>query len=294
VESCRRSPIARNEKGRKTINAALPSGAADRRSSNGEYRWSGVGAFARVWAMKRWALVVLGLYLLILIVFTVPVIMVCFVRDPGSKPTDAFGAYACWPYWLWLAVMVLSQAALLKVPVSLAERRPVSRRSLLLPVIVAGLMMGSLVTGGIYSLAEAVFHDHVPTWIGWGGPAAGILTWCFWGMVFSRMSRHPQPGDALHASEGKLPASFFRTGPTLEPDDLISRQCRLLLKGSILELLVAVPSHIWVRRQHYCCAGFMTFIGITFGLSVMLFSFGPAVFFLYVDRWRRLQPKAPE
>jgi hypothetical protein len=34
----------------------------------------------------------------------------------------------------------------------------------------------------------------------------------------------------------------------------------------------------------------MTFIGITFGLSVMLFSFGPAVFFLYVDRWRRLHP----
>jgi hypothetical protein len=34
----------------------------------------------------------------------------------------------------------------------------------------------------------------------------------------------------------------------------------------------------------------MTFIGLTLGISVMLFSYGPAVFFLYVDRWRRLHP----
>ncbi len=34
----------------------------------------------------------------------------------------------------------------------------------------------------------------------------------------------------------------------------------------------------------------MTFIGLSLGISVMLFSFGPAVFFLYVDRWRRLHP----
>jgi hypothetical protein len=214
--------------------------------------------------MRRWALVVLGLYLLILLVFTVPVIRVCF----RGMQVDALGVYATWPYWLWVAVMVLSQAALLMVPVHLAERRPVARRSLVLPVVVAGLLMGSLGVGLVYCLGEAVFHDHVPGWIGWGGPSAGILIWFAWGAVFFRLSRN------------------------LEAGDVVSRHCRLLLKGSILELLVAVPSHIWVRRQTYCCAGFMTFIGITFGLSVMLFSFGPAVFFLYVERWRRLHPNS--
>jgi hypothetical protein len=212
--------------------------------------------------MRRWALVVLGLYLLILIVFTVPVILACF----RGVQVDALGVYVTWPYWVWVAVMILSQAALLMVPVHLAERRPVARRSLVLPVVLSGLLMGSLGVGGVYCLGEAVFHDHVPNWIGWSGPAIGILIWFAWGAVFFRLSRR------------------------LEAGDLISRQCRLLLKGSILELLVAVPSHIWVRRQTYCCAGFMTFIGITFGLSVMLFSFGPAVFFLYVERWRRLHP----
>ena len=63
-----------------------------------------------------------------------------------------------------------------------------------------------------------------------------------------------------------------------------------MLRGSILELLVAVPTHIVARSRDYCCAGFMTFIGLTLGISVMLFSYGPAVFFLYVDRWRRLHP----
>jgi len=36
----------------------------------------------------------------------------------------------------------------------------------------------------------------------------------------------------------------------------------------------------------------MTFIGLTMGVSVMLFSFGPAVFFLYADRWKKLHPKS--
>ena len=45
----------------------------------------------------------------------------------------------------------------------------------------------------------------------------------------------------------------------------------------------------------YLCfpgAGVMTFIGLTLGISVMLFSFVPAVFFLYAERWRRLHPEA--
>jgi hypothetical protein len=34
----------------------------------------------------------------------------------------------------------------------------------------------------------------------------------------------------------------------------------------------------------------MTFIGLTLGICLMLFSFGPAVFFLYAHRGRRLHP----
>ena len=83
---------------------------------------------------------------------------------------------------------------------------------------------------------------------------------------------------------------FFRLSRRAEPKDLVSRLCKYLLKGSILELLIAVPTHIVARCRDYCCAGIMTFIGLTLGTSVMLFSFGPGVFFLFVARWRRLHP----
>ena len=82
---------------------------------------------------------------------------------------------------------------------------------------------------------------------------------------------------------------FYRTGRNAM--GVVSRQCRYLLRGSILELLVAVPTHIVARHRDYCCAGAMTFIGMAFGVSVMLFSFGPGVFFLFIQRWKRLHPQ---
>jgi hypothetical protein len=80
----------------------------------------------------------------------------------------------------------------------------------------------------------------------------------------------------------------------MEPRDFVSRLCKSLLKGSILELLVAVPTHIVARCRDYCCAGAMTFVGLTLGMSVMLFSFGPGIFFLFAARWRRLHPGSVE
>jgi hypothetical protein len=65
-----------------------------------------------------------------------------------------------------------------------------------------------------------------------------------------------------------------------------------LLRGSILELLVAVPAHVIVRQREDCCAPAATFWGLATGLTVMLMSFGPGVFFLFAARMRRLKPKA--
>jgi hypothetical protein len=79
----------------------------------------------------------------------------------------------------------------------------------------------------------------------------GVLTWVLWTVICYRLSRNENPAG------------------------VISRQCRFMFKGSILELLIAVPAHIVVRSRNHCCAGFMTFVGITLGIAVMLMSFGP-------------------
>ena len=217
--------------------------------------------------MKRWAFVVVALYLLILVVLTVPLALLAFAPEAGVK--DVVPAYVYSPYWLWLGVMLLGQAALLVVPVRVASRRPVARRSLLWPVVTAGLMMGGLATGALYSLREFAVRDKAfDGWFWWAAIVSGVVVWCAWAVLFYRSSR------------------------ATEPADLVSRQCRLMFKGSILELLIAVPTHIVARSRDYCCAGAMTFIGLTLGISVMLFSFGPAVFLLYAERWRRLHPQA--
>jgi hypothetical protein len=47
---------------------------------------------------------------------------------------------------------------------------------------------------------------------------------------------------------------FHRFAKSDEPDSLLKRVTRWLLRGSILELLIAVPSHVIVRRRDDCCA----------------------------------------
>jgi MFS family permease len=219
--------------------------------------------------MKRWAVIVAILYSLILGVLSLPVTLLAFVPNVSFK--EGAGTYAQWQWWLLLALMGLAQAALLAVPVRMASRRPITRRPLALTVMVAALMMGGLVVGAFCSLYEFALGDKAgepkySDWAGWTALALGVAAWCAWGLIFFRLSRRA------------------------EPEDLVSRLCKCLLKGSILELLIAVPTHIVARCRDYCCAGFMTFVGLTLGMSVMLFSFGPGVFFLFAARWRRLHP----
>jgi hypothetical protein len=215
--------------------------------------------------MKRWAVMVAVLYCLMLGVLSLPVGLLAFVPYAGLK--DMAGVYATWQWWLWLAVMALAQAAMLAVPIRFASRRPMARLPLVLTVLAGGLMMGGLVSGAICSLYEFAFRDKGGGWVFWLAPGLGIAAWCAWALIFFRLSR------------------------TIEPADWVSRQCKVLLKGSILELLIAVPTHIVARCRDYCCAGTMTFIGLTMGIAVMLFSFGPGVFFLFAARWQRLHPK---
>ena len=217
--------------------------------------------------MKRWAWVVAGLYCLILAVLTVPSGLLAFF--PNAKLSDGLTIYIWWPYWLWLAVMFACQFTLLAVPVRVASRRPVTRGPLWRTVLAGGLMAGGLVAGAVLSLYEFAFRLENGNQGWWTALAVGILTWCFWTLVFSRISRN------------------------VEPTDMISRLCRWLFQGSILELLIAVPTHVVARWRNYCCAGLMTFVGLSLGISVMLFSFGPAVFFLFVERWNRLHPRPP-
>jgi hypothetical protein len=253
--------------------------------------------------MKRWAVLVVVLYAIWLLILTTPLLLLFGIHNAGSLTwRQSIGLQEVrdlvlhWSYWLWLAVMLAGQALLLLVPIAAAEGRPVRRRRLLVPVVTASFFMANL------ALLCAFMGDHafellkrgaeanenqalaVPG-VAQGMTAVGLssrsglfevliilgliaIFWMLWGIVFLRGSRDD------------------------DPDSLSRRAVRWLVRGSILELLVAVPTHVVVRHRDDCCAPFATFWGIVCGLTVMLMSFGPGVFFLFVARARRLKPPA--
>ena len=259
--------------------------------------------------MKRWAFLTVLLYLVILVMVTVPAILLAFGTwgRPGRSGVsllDVLQGYQEWGYWVWLAVMGLGQMLLLLVPLGIAERRLTPRRPLLIPVMTTSFFLANIIFGIILSVLCVIFkeqgldtfayvgalaraggaaHGPVTTQVGnsqggtgtssldyvVGAIAVIALLWLVWGVIFYRFSK----ADA--------------------PDALVKRTTRWLLRGSILELLVAVPSHIIVRNRNDCCAPMGTFWGITTGLSIMLLCFGPGVFFLFVERFNRLRPQGP-
>ncbi len=223
--------------------------------------------------MKKWGLAVTGLYFVALIALSLPVTLAAF--GPEESYGEMFGIYRSWAYWIWILVMISGELLLLLVPIRYAERRPKSRRPLLVPIITSSLFLGVLGFLLLGSIMLAIWGDDGPPFLSGtaestaltGVCAVILLLWMTWGIL------------------------FYRRTLTDSPDALIRRASSWLLKGSILELLVAVSCHVVVRRRDDCCAPLGTFLGIAAGLSVMLLSFGPGTLFLFVDRYRKLQPK---
>ena len=225
--------------------------------------------------MKRWGLIVVVFYIVALIALSAPLDFVAFW--PMDSWSEALGMYRSWKFWIWILVMLIGAVLLLFVPVHYADRKPKSRRPLLVPIVTSILFFGILGFFLVYSITLAIWGDNSPPIMSAHGTSetaglAGIwivvlLLWALWGFLFYRRTRSDSP------------------------DALVKRAASWLLKGSILELLVAVSCHVVVRRRDDCCAPFGTFLGIAAGLSVMLLSFGPGVIFLFADRWKKMKPK---
>ena len=243
--------------------------------------------------MRKWAALTVLLYAFTLLLLTMPVLMIAF-GNWAKDPVDFQGAlkvYGNWGYWVWLGALLAGQLLLLSLPINISERRLPSRRPLRVPVIVAGFFLGALSFAGLLAILCAAFEDerglvffsHLSLFgdlLRFSGAdaearsvCAGMIVsvfvfWALWAFIFGSFAKSDDPNAFIHRATGWL------------------------LRGSILELLIAVPSHIIVRRRGDCCAPIGTFWGITTGISVMLLCFGPGVFFLVVERFRRLQPKS--
>jgi hypothetical protein len=249
--------------------------------------------------MKRWAILTVLLYALALLVLTVPVALVAFgnwgLKNDSMGIKAALAMYANWDYWLWLGILVAGQALLLLLPINIAERRLPARRPLKIPVIVTAFFLANLLLAGLLSLLCAIFTDGAFSIF----DLQGLFNWMAT-TINHNPTQNVQNSDWQSILSIFVPVLIFwlvwaiifrRATKADEPDALLQRVTRWLLRGSILELIIAVPSHVIVRRRDDCCAPAGTFWGIATGISVMLLCFGPGVFFLFVERFERLKPK---
>jgi len=238
--------------------------------------------------MKRWALFTVCLYASTLLLLTVPVVAAAFEgwgTQRNLPLNDILKLYVNWQYWLWLAVLIAGQGLLLLLPIHISQRRLLARRPLKVPILVTAFFLANLCFAGVLSLLCAVFKDGgwgmidyinpvppIPNSSGWHFMGSVAITLSLFWIVWAAVFRHYAQAD--------------------EEVTLLKRLTRWLLRGSILELIIAVPSHVIVRRRDDCCAPAGTFWGIATGISVMLLCFGPGVYFLFVKRMNQLQAKS--
>ena len=168
---------------------------------------------------------------------------------------------------IFAGFMLFLGGSLLYIPISLHWDRPVTQRSIIFPIIGSATAAMMLFSGGAMAFHEGIFGGEEEK----NGVIVGILfliatgaVWLVWVVVFGMLSH------------------------SLDPMSLSNRMYRTLLMGSVLELFVAIMSHIVARRRSECCAGIPSAIGIGVGFIVMLVALGPAVFFLFHRRFKQV------
>jgi hypothetical protein len=68
------------------------------------------------------------------------------------------------------------------------------------------------------------------------------------------------------------------------------RMYRLLIAGTVLELLVTIPVDVQIRRQTSCYCGEGTFFALWFGLAALFCCFGPGIVLLF--QLRKMQRRS--
>lgn len=218
--------------------------------------------------MAKWAFITVLLYICLVVIVFLPLVgWVAFYNEPDAS--DILECYTAWQFWLICGIITAIQALMLLFPVKTAAEVPKPQRLIWVPIVTAALLFSILVLGVVWSILMAIWGDDIINdYFNWASFAFVIFCWLVWLFVFYR---------------------FYRG---IEAKTLFQRITTWLIRGSIIELLVAVPSHIIVRRRNDCSAPGFTYFGIAAGLVIMAVAFGPGLYFLFRQRFERMKPRS--
>jgi hypothetical protein len=205
-----------------------------------------------------WVYFVFGIYLLLVCTVVVGPVALAASQSP---PSDLLAAV------IFATIVVTLGASLLVIPIGHRWDLPQSQRSIIFP-LVGSATLGAILFFGLWIATNEFLQGNIPRDVhkefGRAVYFCVPVVWLGWMVVFGSMAS------------------------SLTPLDLSDRLYKTLLAGSVLELLVAIPMHLVVRRRAECCAGFGTGMGIGVGILVMLVALGPAVLFLFYRRYKQV------
>ena len=166
-----------------------------------------------------------------------------------------------------LLATVISQTVFVFCSGTINLCQPIRKRRAFLPVVLAALLLTTLVVASFFSLVELIkidFDDASLLWVFW--VLIGV-NWIGWSIAFLvTYAQHDR-----YTVARKLLSALFR--------------------GSLLELLVAIPSHVIVSRRPGCLVGMFTGLGVSSGITVMLWAFGPGIILLFLRNKHRRESR---
>jgi hypothetical protein len=211
--------------------------------------------------MRKWGIVISVFYAVVVVGLLAPAGLRLAMTGSTAPFLKTLGdMYSSWLVWVPILALIAGQA-LLFLSVDTSQKRLKPRTHLAVSVV-AGSMLFALLAYAAFSAAGAAaigdkFLDRF-----WDTETEVVSIflafWLVWGVIFYL---------------------YFRNSTAVT-----TRIVSWLLKGSVLELLIAVPCHVWVRRRGDCSAPIATSFGIVTGIAVMLLSVGPSVLLLYKKR----------
>ena len=225
--------------------------------------------------MRRWGIIITAFYGTVIYVLLFPL----FFRLVGTPAYyDSWAStynyildeFTFTEYFLnpWALLLISGQALLMFISVDTSWRRFKPRRQIQYSVALTALLMALLALSIISSLLAAIRGEDGFDLL-WGDDWTFILLWMtlwsVWGCIFYLYYRNKHYA--------------------------INNMMSWLFKGSVLGLLIAVPSHVIVRQRGDCSAPIATSFGIVTGIAIMFMCFGPGVIALYKKRIEAYQSR---
>lgn len=186
----------------------------------------------------------------LLVVYAILVVLLIVIAACSSE----------WAALIAIAVGLLCQAVFLVARGDPRLLRPVTFHRAVAPGIIAGLMAAVLLSGMGCALAELLRFDFPgQSWL----TLVFLSSWAFWAILFAMVAFGTEHVRALR------------------------RVVLLLISGSLLQLLATVSAHITVMRRGGCLVGIGTGLGVSAGVAVLFWAFGPGIALLFIYHARR-------